>query len=314
MTGLIETLNVVLPVFLVIAVGYGLRLVRLLNREANVHLTRLVFFVCAPALLFRSVATSPLRETVHLESIATIACVTVLLAVGVYLAAAGQPAARRGVITQGTHRSNMVFVGLPVIVNAFGPDVLGPAAVMIGFIVMVYNFLAVLVLVLPHVEPGAGSAREWSKAGLKVLRNPLILAAGAGLLASGGGVRVPLAIDRCLELVGRIAMPLALISIGVGLDFSKLRSEVRSTALVILLKLVVYPGLIYLGLHWIGLRGEALHFPVLLMAAPTAVVSYVMAQEMKGDEQLAGSIVIGTTLASLVTISGWLLFLRWMAG
>ena len=66
----------------------------------------------------------------------------------------------------------------------------------------------------------------------------------------------------------------------------------------------------YLGLHVLGYGGTQLSVPVLIMASPTAVVSYIMAQEMKGDGELAGSIVIGTTLFSLFTISGWLAFIQ----
>ena len=73
-----------------------------------------------------------------------------------------------------------------------------------------------------------------------------------------------------------------------------------------LIKLVLYPALIYLSLGMFGVSGVERQFVVLIYATPTAVVSAVMAQEMKGDEQLAAAIVIGTTVASLFTISAWL--------
>ena len=105
-------------------------------------------------------------------------------------------------------------------------------------------------------------------------------------------------------------MPLALLSVGASLDLPRLRTEIGSTTLVCLLKLVVYPALVCGGLLLLGAAGDDLRFPVLIMASPTAVVSYVMAREMQGDEQLAGAIVIGTTVASLFSISGWLALFR----
>lgn len=313
---LLEIVAIVLPVFVVIGLGFYLGKSRFVTPEVNTTLSRLVFYVAAPALLFRSVARSPLSETVHLDAIGVIVGLTVLFVTITYFGCARLAPSRRGVVTQGAHRSNMVFVGLPVVMNAFGPDALGPAAVMIGFVVVVYNFIAVMVLVLPHArsEGEVSAAQVWKRTLLKILRNPLILGAGAGLLASGFGVVLPLALDRSLDLVGRIALPLALISVGVGLDPSRLRSEVRATALVSLGKLVVYPALIYAGLFLLGERGEDLWIPVLIMASPTAVVSFIMAQEMKGDENLAGAIVIGTTIASLITISGWLAFIQFTEG
>jgi len=312
MSTLLEIVAIILPVFLVIGLGFFLGRIRFLTLEVNTALSRLVFYVAAPVLLFQGTAVSPLSETVHLDAIAVIVGVTLLFVAITYLGCARLAPARRGVVTQGAHRSNMVFVGLPVVINAFGPDALGPAAVMIGIVVVVYNFIAVVVLVLPHarsegqVDPG----RIWGRTLLKILRNPLILGSGAGLLCSGLGVGLPIALDRSLELVGRIALPLALLSVGVGLDPSRLRSEVGATALVGLGKLVLYPALIFAGLWILGERDTDLWIPVLIMATPTAVVSFIMAQEMKGDENLAGAIVIGTTVASLVTISGWLAIWR----
>jgi predicted permease len=227
----------------------------------------------------------------------------------VYFSAFRSAPSRRGVLAQGTHRSNMVFVGLPVIMNAFGEGVLGPAAVLIGFMVVIYNFLAVLVLTLPHQS---GSPRIWVRTGLEIFKNPLILGSAAGLLFSALSIQLPVSIDRSLEAIGRIAMPLALLSVGADLDIRKLRSELGPASLVAFIKLAVYPGLVYLGLTELGVTGVDLQFPVLIMASPTAVVSYIMAVEMKGDGRLASAIVIGTTLGSLVTISAWLAFFRFV--
>ena len=94
------------------------------------------------------------------------------------------------------------------------------------------------------------------------------------------------------------------------MDFGRLRADLGAAFAVALVKLVAYPGLIYLGLRALGLGGIDLEVPVLIMASPTAVVSFVMAQEMNGDETLAGAIVIGTTSVSSLTLLAWLLLLR----
>lgn len=310
MNELLEIVNIVLPVFLVIGIGYVLGARGFITRTANGVLSKLVFYVAAPALLFRSAALTPLFKTAMLQTMILTAGVTVIVAFLVYAASCRTSPARRGVLTQGAHRSNMVFMGLPVIMNAFGDSVLGPAAVLIGFMVVVYNLLAVLVLILPHQHAHPDKNRIWGKTAWEILKNPLIIASGLGLLFSGLEIGLPVAADRTLELVGRIAMPLALISVGAGLDFGKLRAESAPTAVACFVKLIAYPALVYLGLLMLGLKDVDLQYPVLLMASPTAVVSYIMVQEMKGDEQLAAAIIIGTTLASLLTISAWLAFFR----
>jgi len=309
MTEILDILAIVSPVFLVIGIGCVLGRAGFVDARANAAFSRLVFYVAAPALLFRSTARTPLHEALQPEILLVTGGASALVAGLVYVAAVRTGPGRRGVLAQGAHRSNMVFFGLPVIVYAYGEAVLGGAAVLIGFMVVVYNFLAVLLLILPHRSENPGG-RVWSRTLLEIVRNPLILACGAGLFLSAAGLGLPLALDRTLELVGRLAAPLALIAVGAGLDFGRLRAEIPAAAVTSALKLLVYPALVLAGLHLVGTERIDREVTVLVMAAPTAVVSAIMAREMKGDEQLAAAIVIGTTLAALVTTSAWLAFFR----
>jgi predicted permease len=311
MNSLIEIINIVLPVFLVIGLGYALGAIGWMGPAASSWLSKLVFYVAGPILLFRSAALTPLSKAIDLAAMSSIAVVTVLMAFAVYMACLRSAPSRRGVLAQGSVRTNQVFVGLPVIDNAFGSSVLGPAAVLIGFMVPVYNLLAVLLLALPHHAENPGGNRDlWKKATLDVLRNPLILGSMSGVLFSALSLPIPTAIDRSLDLVARMTLPAALLSVGASMDLGRVRTEIMPTAVSSFLKLIVYPAAIYLCLGMFGVTGLERQFVVLIYASPTAVVSAIMAQEMKGDEQLAASIVIGTTIASLFTLSGWIALFR----
>lgn len=299
-------LDIVLPVFLVIGLGRLLRRLGFLDVPVSGALSRLVFYVAAPVLLLRSIGAAPLHESLRLPTLGVLAGVTAFMALVAYLACWRCAPARRGVLAQGTHRSNMVFVGLPVVANAYGDGALGTVGVTIGFMVVLYNLLAVLLLTLPHRETSARDPRLWLATLRRMLTNPLVLGCLGGLLLSAGEVALPSFLDRALQLVGRTAMPVALLTVGADLDFRRLRGDLGPALLVALIKLVVYPGLVLLGLRWLGLSGTDLTVPLLIMASPTAVVSYVMAREMKGDAELAGAIVIGTTSLSLLTYIGWL--------
>ena len=302
-------LNIVLPIFLVIGLGWLLRRLRFVTADGNALIIRLVFYVAAPLLLLRSAAHVPLKHSLDPRVLGVYAAVSALVAAAVYLAAFRARPSRRGVFAQGAQRGNMVFVGLPLIMNAFGDDAVGQVAVLVGVMIVVYNFLAVIVLTLPHRRRGGDPVREWLDTAVRIVRNPLILGSGGGILLSALGVRLPTMLDMSLDLVGRTALPLALLSVGAGLDLARLRSELRGAAVTCVLKLGVCPALVYLGLRALGLEGTALAGPVLLSATPTAVVSFVMAREMQGDEQLAGAMVIGTTLMSLPASIVWLLIL-----
>jgi predicted permease len=306
-----QILNTVLPVFLIIGLGWALGAGGLIDERMNRGFSWFVFYVAAPVILFQGAAKSTLAAAVDLETIGTVCGVSAATALIVYLAGAGVAPSRRGVMAQGSFRSNMVFVGLPVIQNALGKAVMGQAAVLIGFTVLIYNFLAVLVLALPHGKGGDGSVNI-RKTARDVALNPLILSSAAGLVFSAFHWELPLSVDRAADMVGGIAAPLALVVVGASLDLKKLKVELGPSLLVSAIKLVIYPAVIFALLRFMGKSGPDFEATVLLMATPAAVVSHIMAKEMKGDERLSSSIVIGTTVFSLLTITAWLAFLAWI--
>jgi len=307
---MIIALSHVLPVFLVIALGYVLRVLGFLRESTVVAFSRLVFYVAAPLLLMRAIAATPFSRSAHLPTIGVVIAASVLTAGLSYAVLRRSSPARRGVLAQGTHRSNTFFFGLPVAVSALGEGVVGQAAVLIGCIVILYNLLGVLVLALPHRDLSARSAAVWGEAARRIALNPLILGVAAGILLSLTDTALPRILDRPVEMVARTALPLALITLGAGLDLGRLRAELAPALAVSAVKLVVYPAIVWLWLRELGLTGAALQTPVLLVASPVAVVSFIMAREMKGDERLAGAIVIGSTLLSVLTTVGWLMLFR----
>jgi predicted permease len=305
-----DLIDIVLPVFLVIGLGYVLRLRGFIPEEANAWLSRFVFYVAAPVLLLRSTSRESFSWGENLRTLLAVGGITILVAAAVYLAGRRMAAARRGVLAQASFRSNTVFFGLPVVVSAFGERVLGPLSLLIAFMVVVENLLSVLVLTLPHQRLSARDPALWSRTAARIATNPLILGCAAGVLLSTIRLHLPAGIDRAFGLVGATASPLGLLCVGAGLDFGKLRAETGATTVAAVVRLVIHPALVLLTLRALGLAGLELGMAVLLMACPTAVVTYIMARELEGDAHLAGAIVIGTTVASLATLLGWLALLR----
>ena len=145
-----ELANIVLPVFLVIALGYALRRLGLIPEQVNSGLTKLVFYVAAPALLFRGTSQTHLDWSVSAPMLLVVGCVAVIVSFSVYATCARWTPERRGVMAQGSQRSNIVFLGLPLVLSAFGEEALGHASVLIAFMVIFDNMLAVVQLTLPH--------------------------------------------------------------------------------------------------------------------------------------------------------------------
>ncbi len=305
-----QILNVVLPVFFLICAGFLLGVRGFLKEEVNTVLSRLIFYVSVPALLFRSAALTDLSEAVNGTAIGLLAAVSVFICVAGYLMAFTSSPERRGVIAQGAHRSNIVFIGIPVITGALGSGeaVMGTAALLIGVLAPIYNFLAVVELTFPHSQ-GQSNSELVSRTAKEVALNPLILACAGGFLFSGLGLDLHPAADKTLELLGSIAPPLALLVVGASMKFRGIKEQLGASLVVSAAKLAIYPALVYYLFSLFNVSGTYLKVAVLLVATPTAVISHIFAREMKGDEQLAGAIIIITTILSMITISGWLAFL-----
>jgi len=298
--------NTVLPIFLVVGLGLGLRRAGVLAAPLVGALSRLVFYVAAPALLVRATATGALDRGVDPAPLIVIAAVSVLVGGGTYLLCFRCHPDRRGVIAQGAFRSNQVFIGLPIVIYAFGADAVQLVAVQVSVTVIIYNFLGAVLLILPQQGQSALSPRVWGRTAKGALSNPLILASALGIVYGLTGLPLPVALDRTLEMLGRTAAPLALLTVGAGLEFGRLRGDLGTTLAVTAVKTIVYPALILAGLKLAGLEGLALKASFVLMTAPTAVIGYVMTRELGGDVELSGAIVVGSTLVSILTITGWL--------
>ena len=117
---MITALGHVAPVFLVIALGYGLRVIGFLREETVTALSRFVFYVAAPVLLLRSLAHTSFAHNAQLSTVGVVLGASVLMAILSYTSLRRAAPARRGVMAQGTHRSNTFFFGLPVAVSALG--------------------------------------------------------------------------------------------------------------------------------------------------------------------------------------------------
>jgi predicted permease len=140
----------------------------------------------------------------------------------------------------------------------------------------------------------------------RVVGNPVILSALAGMAFSISGVSVPLLIDRSLGILSGLALPLALLVIGASLSFELIRVHLSSALGSGILKLVLLPSMGYFLYEWFGVEAQDYLPGLILLAAPTATLTYVMATEMGGDIELAIATISVSTMLSAITFSMWL--------
>jgi hypothetical protein len=304
-----EILNIVLPVFAVIALGAFLKRLGMIDAQFLQQTNRLVYYVCLPLLLFFEIGRADFLANFNGRLVfGSILAVTITFLISyLYTVLRRYPPAGRGVFSQGAFRGNIAYVGLAIVFNALGQSGLTRAGILMGFLVPFLNLYAILALLWPHRDTSNQGATYLLR---QIAFNPLILASFAGIAWSFLAIPTPLLLERSLKIATGMTLPLALLAIGGGFSGERLRGDLFTAALAAGAKLIWMPLLAAGILAGLGVTGTDLEIGVLIAATPAATANYIMAQQLKGDAELAGTIVMLSTLLSAVTYTVALMILR----
>lgn len=261
-----------------------------------------VFNYCLPALLFFSVVDSEVDYGKQVVLITAGIVVTFILFIGseIYAKRFVSHPADQGVFVQGVFRSNMAIIGLATVANAYGEVGLSIGAVYMGIVTILFNMLAVVTL--SRVSKNADDT--WVSRSVmiakKLMSNPLILA----LLAAFAYKALPLppitgVIHTTGDLLAAVALPLALICAGASIDLKSMLSLSGLSMQASIGRIIIAPLIaIAVGLGF-GLTGVHMGVLFLMVSAPTAAASYVMAKAMGGNDILAANILAFTTVVGM---------------
>lgn len=302
-------LNALAPVFLMIALGAWMQRSEFVSsnflREAN----RVTYWLGLPALLFSQLVAS-LHQAAGGEKL--LAAMGLVLAGGIvagyvvaFLLRVPDPA--MGTFVQGAFRGNLAFVGLPVVFALPNVPVLGglplhaAAVLVVAPTMVIYNLGAVIVLVASQHAFGWRSMKPIVK---QLAVTPPLLATLAGIGFVAMGWRLPQAIAQTMEALGEMALPLGLLGVGGSLVTVRFGESWPAPVASALVKTLGAPVLAWGAARLVGLGAIETSLLMILAASPTAIVSYTMAVELKGDEQLASMTIVVSVLTSLVALAG----------
>jgi malonate transporter len=310
MENVLFALNAVLPVFLLIITGIFLKKLTILDDQFIAKSTKLVFKVALPALIFQKISRADFsqlfdgKEIFYIFLLVTGSFLIIFFLTGFFL----KDGAERGAFIQGAFRSNIAIVGLAIISNVFGETGVARAAIALVFIFPMYNIYGVLALTLP-LKRGAGenTAGKILKA---IITNPLIIAVFIALPFSLFSIGTGHIVNSFLEYLSRMTLPLALLGVGGSLSFSSFKKGFMKALSASIIKLLIYPLLVVFILLAAGFRGEPLGVIFIMLGCPSAVSSYVMADAMGSDSNLAAGIILITTLGSILTIGAGIFILK----
>jgi malonate transporter and related proteins len=309
---IIFTGNVVAPVFLLVALGYFVKRINVINENFVDVTSRFVYNVSLPALVFINIAEIDLGEAIEFSQIIYIYAATLISFFIIWILSI--PFIKDGknlsVFVQGAYRSNFAIVGFAIVSKLFGSYALGKAAIVLAFILPLYNVLAVIILTVPLRKERKLNLR---KTLIEIVLNPLIIAVIIGLFFSYYRIEIPSLINSTAGFLSELALPLALIGIGGSLNLENIKKASGLAFTSSAIKIILIPFFLTFGAYHFGFRGLDLGIMFVLFASPTAIVSFIMAEAMGANSKLAGNIVLISTVVSVFTIAAGIVILKELA-
>lgn len=325
MDTLIFALNAVLPILLLIGLGYILKKLNFLNETFLQIGNKFVFRIALPALLFYTIYNIESFETINWSIIIYAVIATFLLfGVGVLIAIIFiKDDKQKGSIIQGIFRPNYAIIGIPLAYAIGGDEAVINVALISAVVVPLVNILAVIALTV--FVRGESDTHHFKSTLVKIIKNPLILSILLGLIFLFVRSYIPINPETgelvfslknnfkflytSIKWLKEMASPLALIVLGGTFEFLATKHMFKEITIgvfsrIVLAPLLTLPIAVLLSRHVEFFSFTAFEFAALipLFGSPTAVSGAIMAKEMGSDEKLSVQLVVWTTSLSIISI------------
>lgn len=309
---LASVFSIILPVFGLIGLGFAAAKLRMVGPKVGEGLADYVFALAVPALIFRmlSESTASLTSSPWGYWISYFAAVAVVWALAMVLARRVFGRDRREAVVHGfsSAQSNTVFLGIPLILRAYGEAGAVPLFLLLAIHLPIMMAAASILIETADASGRSGGLKRFAKT---LMTHPILLALFAGLLAHLFGVQAHPALKPLIDSLAASASPVALVSMGVALALYGFRSDPRAAAAVAAMKLILHPLLVYLiGTYIFALEPVFVGVAVLFAALPSGINGYLIAMRYKTGEAFASNTIAFSTAFSAITVAFWI----WVLG
>ncbi len=303
------TFAIVLPIFVLIAMGFGAAATGLLGDRAADGLSDYVFVVAIPILLFRTLAAAPLPEappwfywTAFFAGLAAVWILMSLAAKRIF----GVSGPEVTILGFAAAQGNTVFIGIPLALRAFGDEGTVPMFLLVA--VHLPIIMTIATYLVEREERGSG---KWLRMLGKLSRHPILLGILSGAAWRLAGLPLPEFAGSTLKLVSDTAGPTALFALGMTLRRYGLAADPAQLAMICWLKLIVHPAIVYvLAVHVLPMPPVWAAVAVVFAACPSGVNGYLLAQRYKVGVAASSAAIGATTVLAVATTTFWI----WLVG
>lgn len=292
-------LQAIAPLVVLMALGAWIKRSLVSQDEVWSGIESIVYYVLMPALLFSNISQANLTDLPWGALLTSLYVPTLLLsavAIAPMLWRNSLTPATRSSLFQGISRFNL-YISLSLALSLFDERSFALVGLLAAALVLLVNVTCVSALVLLN-----DGRLDWKKLLNELIRNPLILACTAGILASELTLTLPEFVWVTLERLGQTALPISLLAIGAGLSLDKLSQGMTLNIYSSLMQMMLKPMIAFLMITATGLAPEFGVLVFLMMATPTAPSSYILARKLGGDAPAMASMIAFQTCVGFGTL------------
>ena len=299
-------ISTIIPIFIIIFLGLFAKQKGFITQDFLHQGNRLVYYIAIPAMIFSSISKAALKTQMNFAVISiTLGSLVAIMAVALGISRfLKMTRPSKGSFIQCSFHGNLGYIGLAVAFYYLGDSGFVKAAILSGFVMILQNIMAVIVL-----QYHTGNNKDRPKifdTMKKTMANPVILSALAGISFSLLNIPMPLILDRALQILTGMALPLALLIIGASLSFEKLKPRFLNVLISSFLKVIVAPAIGFVLFKFFSVHPKDYLPGLILLASPTATLAYIMAKEIGGDPDYAVAAISICTIISGLTYGLWL--------
>lgn len=300
-------INGILPVFIIIALGYFLKNKKLMDSDIENFINDLAYYLILPCMIFSSIYKATLTNIMAYIKIITglYIVITLTFFLALFVFNSQEEKKKRSLVTT-SFRTNIAYIGFPIILNFYGRGGLAEIAIITGFI-------APFTIILSNAYLSLTAKREIKEENWLniVLRDPLVITSIVSLIFSYYKIWMPEFLLNTIDLLSNMGSPLMLLAVGAGLKIGVVKKDKFILAMTSLIKLIIMPLFSFIIFRYL-FRIENptdLGIAVLTLAFPTALASYIVVKKYGADSEICAAAITFSTIFSMITISVWVYFL-----
>lgn len=299
-----DVLNLTIPMFSLIGIGYLLRRIQFMSEQDGTVLSKFAFYILLPPLMFTSILSGDASKSLNINFIFSYEIITISIFVLSYLLGIliKLKTMEKAIFGLNAAYPNYGYIGVPLCILAFGAE----AAIPLALILLADTFVLLTTLIFYKLtETRKTSLRELSKEIIqRFIYNPLMMSVLVAFIFSTVDIKIVTAIDRTLSIVAASATAVALIALGVSLNVTSIKNQKSVLFFITVIKLIVHPILIFIVFQFqTNIDPIWVKTAIVCASLPVAANVFVLANYYKNFESESAAAITITTIVSSITVT-----------